>query len=135
MHGPYGHSQQYDLGPESWIADEDFARPRHRSDAHRRQERQQGAHRGIGPQNYTRSDERVRDDVCDRLTDHPEVDARHLDVTVENGVVLLQGTVSDRVMKYGAEDCSWHVNGVKDVDNRIRVDRRQPQQREGSSQL
>ena len=82
-----------------------------------------GPHRGLGPHGYRRSDERIREDVCERLTDHPAVDARNLEVAVENGVVLLQGTVSERVMKYCAEDCSGRVSGVKDVDNRLHVDR------------
>jgi hypothetical protein len=135
MHGPYGPGQ------DSWLYGEDYRGlseerdyPRYDPYRGKSQPQQRGLHRGVGPQNYVRADERIRDDVCDRLTDHPEVDARYLEVTVENGVVLLQGTVTDRAMKYGAEDCSWHVNGVKDVDNRIRVDRAQEtrQRKEGS---
>jgi osmotically-inducible protein OsmY len=51
---------------------------------------------------------------------------------VENGVVLLQGMVSDRAMKYCAEDCSGRVSGVKDIDIRIRVDRLRPGGAEGA---
>ena len=39
----------------SWFGDEDAAR------------RRQQDHSGRGPSNYTRSDERIREDVCDRL--------------------------------------------------------------------
>lgn len=135
LHGPYGRSQQaYDTGPDTWLSDEDFRGVSRESaylkdDLHRRGPHQRGIHRGVGPQSYTRTDERIRDDVCDQLTDHPEVDARYIDVAVENGVVMLQGTVPERAMKYGAEDCSWHVHGVKDVDNRVRVDRTQEARR------
>ena len=31
--------------------------------------------RGRGPKDYTRSDDRIREEVCDRLTDDPRVDA------------------------------------------------------------
>lgn len=131
LHGPYGRQQQqYELYQDTGTFDEHSPQGRYgdtplRSHAYRQGRAAQGLHRGIGPSSYVRTDERIREDVCERLTDHPEVDARHLDVAVENGVVLLQGTVSDRVMKYDAEDCSWYVSGVKDVDNRIRVDRAQ----------
>lgn len=117
--GPYGRSPQYDM-EEAWYSGDNA-----REGSYRRGPQRQGLHRGVGPQSYTRADERIREDVCDQLTDHPEVDARHIEVTVNNGVVLLQGKVTDRRMKYGAEECSWDVTGVKDVDNRIRVDRGQ----------
>lgn len=82
-----------------------------------------GMHYGKGPTGYTRSDERIREDVCDRLTDDPHVDASSIQVSVENGVVTLQGQVTERQMKHRAEDCAEHVSGVKDVENRLRVSR------------
>lgn len=136
LHGPYGRPQQHDdLYQEAWPFEDDSPDAMHshtqfRTHPYRHGRESPGMHRGVGPQSYTRTDERIREDVCDQLTDHPEVDARHIDVKVENGVVLLQGTVSDRNMKYDAEDCSWYVNGVKDVDNRIRVDFSQPAPRQ-----
>jgi len=45
---------------------------------------QYGSHYGKGPKGYTRSDERIREDVCDRLSDDDEVDARDITVTVKN---------------------------------------------------
>jgi hypothetical protein len=36
----------------------------------------QGRHRGRGPKGYTRSDDRIREEVCDRLTDDPVVRSR-----------------------------------------------------------
>jgi osmotically-inducible protein OsmY len=81
------------------------------------------SYHGRGPAGYVRSDERIREDVCDRLTDHPHVDASAIDVSVQNGVVTLQGQVPERQMKHRAEDCVEHISGVKDVENRLRVGR------------
>lgn len=81
----------------------------------------QGEHRGKGPVGYRRSDERIREDVCEALTVDPWLDASNVQVNVNDGVVTLQGTVSDRYMKHRAEDCADQASGVRDVENRIRV--------------
>ena len=88
-----------------------------------REESGGGTYYGRGPSGYTRSDERIREDVCDRLTDDPHVDASAIRVSVEAGVVSLQGEVPARYMKHRAEDCAEHISGVKDVENRLRVGR------------
>lgn len=90
-----------------------------------------GAFYGRGPSGYKRSDERIREDVCDRLTDDPHVDASAIQVTVESGVVTLQGQVPERQMKHRAEDCAEHISGVKDVENRLRVSRSDTWSEEG----
>lgn len=79
--------------------------------------------RGMGPRHYTRSDERIREDVCDELSDDGEVDARDIDIEVKDATVTLTGTVPERYMKHRAEDISDDCRGVKDVENRIRVQR------------
>lgn len=79
------------------------------------------SHRGKGPSGYMRSDERIREEVCDALTDDDHVDASHIEIQVKNGEVTLSGTVPDRRTKRLAEDCIDHVRGVKDVSNNIRV--------------
>jgi hypothetical protein len=82
---------------------------------------QSGPHRGRGPKNYVRSDERIREDVSDRLADHAHLDASEIDVQVQNGEVTLSGTVDDRMSKRRAEDCADDVSGVKHVQNNLRV--------------
>lgn len=77
--------------------------------------------RGIGPRNYARSDDRIREDVCDELSDDGEIDAREIDIEVKDREVTLTGTVPDRYMKHRAEDIADSCRGVKDVHNRIRV--------------
>lgn len=81
------------------------------------------SHRGKGPRGYTRSDERICDELYDQLTNSPEIDASDIEIVVQNGVVSLSGRVPHRRMKHDAEDCADRISGVKDVDNRIRVKR------------
>ena len=82
-----------------------------------------GPFRGRGPKGYTRSDERILDDVYDRLTDDAWVDASDIEVAVSNAVVTLEGTVPDRNQKRRAEDVAADCSGVHDVANRLRVRR------------
>lgn len=77
--------------------------------------------RGRGPKNYRRSDERIREDVCERLTLDHDVDATDIEVNVAAGVVTLSGNVNDRRAKRLAEDLSENVRGVKDVQNDLRL--------------
>ncbi len=81
-------------------------------------------HTGRGPQNYTRSDERILEDVCDNLTDDWAVDARNIQVTVDKGEVTLDGTVGSREEKRRAEDCVDSISGVGHVQNNLRVQER-----------
>jgi osmotically-inducible protein OsmY len=76
---------------------------------------------GKGPKGYVRSDERIREDVCDRLSDDDELDASDISVTVSNGEVRLEGTVLDRYSKHRAEDVADAVSGVRDVTNNLRT--------------
>ncbi|MFB3910116.1 MAG: BON domain-containing protein [Candidatus Eisenbacteria bacterium] len=80
-----------------------------------------GRHAGRGPRGYRRSDDRIRDEVCDRLTDHGWIDARDVEVRVEDGDVALEGSVETREEKRLAEEVAEQVGGVRDVQNRIRV--------------
>ena len=80
-----------------------------------------GRYSGRGPRNYQRSDERIREEVCERLAHHPDIDATDIDIRVQNGEVTLQGHVSDRWGKRWAEDVAEGIFGVKEVHNQIRV--------------
>src|SRR5688572_169771 len=78
---------------------------------------------GRGPKDYQRSDDRVREEICDRMTDDPMLDASEITVRVSNGEVMLSGTVSSREQKRRAEDVAERISGVKDVTNQLRVSR------------
>lgn len=76
---------------------------------------------GRGPRNYQRNDERIREDVIERLTDHPGLDASDIEVRVESGDVILSGMVDDRRQKRMAADICEDVFGVRNVQNQLRV--------------
>lgn len=87
--------------------------------------RERGGFAGRGPRGYRRSDERIWEDVCERLTHAASVDASDIDVSVERGEVTLEGFVESRREKRAAEDICELVPGVVDVHNRLRVRRRE----------
>ncbi|WP_431859159.1 BON domain-containing protein [Azospirillum sp.] len=97
----------------SWFGDEDAER--------RRQRDEERSHRGRGPRGYTRSDDRIREDVSDRLTDDLYVDASDIEVAVSGGEVTLAGHVEHRGARRRAEDLAESVSGVTHVQNNLRV--------------
>ena len=99
----------------SWFGDDDASRRR------RMDMRSGGGHRGRGPTGYTRSDDRIREDINDRLTDYDYIDATNISVEVQGGDVTLTGTVESRYEKRLAEDIAEDVSGIKNVENRLRV--------------
>lgn len=82
-----------------------------------------GPYAGRGPRGYRRSDERVREDVCERFTQHGYLDATDVEVAVRVGEITLTGTVATRMQKRLAEDIAEAVFGVVEVHNHLRVQR------------
>jgi osmotically-inducible protein OsmY len=85
--------------------------------------RSEGSYGGRGPKGFKRSDDRIKEEVCEMLTRDHSIDAQDIDVEVSEGEVTLTGSVPDRRMKHLAEDCVERALGVKDVTNNIRVKR------------
>jgi hypothetical protein len=81
----------------------------------------QGPHSGRGPQGWQRSDDRIREDVNEALSQHGWLDATNVNVDVHNGMVTLTGTVENRYAKRMAEDALENISGVSDVQNNLRV--------------
>jgi osmotically-inducible protein OsmY len=81
---------------------------------------------GRGPKGYQRSDDRIREDLCERLTEDHAIDASEITVQVQNGQVTLSGTVGDRGQKRRAEDLAEQVGGVREVVNSLRLSRQAP---------
>jgi hypothetical protein len=87
----------------------------------RSSDRQGGQHRGKGPKGYTRSDERIREEVSDRLMFDADIDASEIEIEVRNGEVTLRGTVDRRETKRAVEDIAECVQGVREVQNQLRI--------------
>jgi osmotically-inducible protein OsmY len=86
-------------------------------------EAQQPSFRGRGPKGYRRSDERIRESVCEYLTEDPRLDASDIEVQVKDGEVTLTGFVQNRRAKWYAEDLAEACSGGAEVHNRLRVRR------------
>jgi hypothetical protein len=102
--GPYAPQR---FGAREWSSSERWRVP--------------GPHTGVGPRGYQRSDERILEELNDRLTAHGLIDASDIDTRVENGEVTLEGFVDSRAAKRAAEDLADDIPGVRDVHNRLRL--------------
>ena len=80
-----------------------------------------GRYSGMGPRGYRRSDERMQEDINDRLTWHGQVDATDIMVEVQDGIATLTGTVNSRQEKRLAEDIVESIPGVMDVQNNLKI--------------
>jgi osmotically-inducible protein OsmY len=101
------------------------ARPYYGEPVNRQYDRDWDApdYRGRGPRGYQRSDARMFEDICDRLTVDPRVDASDIEVDVKGAEVTLRGSVRSREEKRYAEDVVEHVMGVREVNNHLKVTR------------
>lgn len=121
------------VGPAGYLGTPDFGRGYERTPFHARgpypnrggELPRQPDFRGVGPKNWKPSDERIREQVCDWLTDHPLIDASDVDVKVEDAVVTLTGTVDGRRMKRFCSDLVEDLPYVRDVMNVLRLRRRE----------
>jgi len=76
-----------------------------------------------GPKGYKRSDDRIREDVSDRMGEQEHLDCSEIEVSVASGEVTLTGTVRHRHEKFLAEEIADDVSGVTEVHNQLRVKR------------
>jgi hypothetical protein len=84
-------------------------------------ERDRGGRRGLGPQGYRRSDDRISEDAHERLTEDSWLDASNVSVSVSGGEVTLSGMVDSREAKHRAERVVEDISGVAHVQNNLRV--------------
>lgn len=86
------------------------------------QQRQwEGNYSGRGPRGYQRGDERIREDICDRLTEDPRIDASDVEVQVNSAEVTLSGSVRTRDEKHFTESVIERIAGVREVNNNLKV--------------
>ncbi|MEO6682387.1 MAG: BON domain-containing protein [Ginsengibacter sp.] len=100
----------------SWFGDEDAER-------RRELDKRYGPHSGKGPKGYARSDEKLKDEIEEKLYHDSFVDATDIEVSVSDGEVTLSGTVDNRQTKRRAEDLAEDISGVKDVSNHLTINR------------
>jgi len=90
-----------------------------------------GPYTGRGPKGYKRSDEQIVEEACQRLERDGEIDASEIEVSAEEGVIRLRGTVQDRNIKRRAEQCVESIYGARDVMNELRVSQQSNSQSQG----
>jgi hypothetical protein len=90
-----------------------------------------GPYTGRGPKGYKRSDQQIMEEACQRLERDGEIDASEIEVSVEDGVIRLGGTVQDRRTKRHAEECVESIYGARDVMNELRVSQQGGEQSRG----
>jgi osmotically-inducible protein OsmY len=81
-------------------------------------------YKGKGPKGFKRSDARIKELVCERLTFSKDVDASGFEVAVSEGLVTLEGVVNNKKEKWIAEDLIDDISGVRDVHNHLTVDKK-----------
>ena len=124
--GGYGHgSRSYDEGrygsQSDYGSESGYNQSGGRSQGGQFGAQEQRNFRGRGPKGYTRSDQRIEEDVNERLSDDYYLDASNIEVSVQGGTVTLSGEVDDRESKRRAEDIAEFCSGVQQVQNNIKV--------------
>jgi hypothetical protein len=123
MGGAYGSGR----GEERWEgrgSGEDWRRHDERGPLERLGEKVKEGFRklGRGPKGYRRSDDRIKEEVCERIA-RAGIDADEVEVKVEKAEVTLTGTVNTRDEKRWLEDLAEDVYGVDEVHNQLRTNR------------
>src|SRR3954471_8673453 len=106
--GPSDYREDFD--DRSWMdrcADDELAGRTH--------------HRGRGPKDWSRDDQKVYVEVCERLLRDRLIDARGIEVQVEEGVVILRGEARGAADPALARRLVRETPGVKDVQLELRV--------------
>lgn len=102
----------------SWFGDDEAERRRERD--------QMNDYRGKGPKGYKRSDDKIKSDLEDELYNDSYIDASDMEITVNNAVVTLTGSVDSKWIKRRAEDIAETITGVEEVKDNLIV-RKEPQ--------
>lgn len=67
------------------------------------------------------TDNRIYDQVREKLTSTRDLNAEKIEVAVHDGVVTLKGSVGDEKQKDRAEKVAKKVKGVKKVENQLTI--------------
>jgi hyperosmotically inducible protein len=80
---------------------------------------EEGAYRGKGPAQLP--SDQIKTEIERILTEDPWLDASGIQVSVQNGIAQLSGTVASRQAKRRAEDLTDQIWGVRDVQNQLSI--------------
>ncbi len=89
-----------------------------------------GPYTGMGPSADIGQDDWIYHQVNERLMAHGKLDASDIEVSVNEGVVTLTGSVDSRKAKRMAEDTVDSVLGVVDVSNELRIEPKEQNRQE-----
>ncbi len=70
-----------------------------------------------------RSDLELKEEIRMKLLTNGEIDAYNIDIEVVEGVVRLEGDVPGRHAKRVAEKCLKEVEGIRNLENKLKVRR------------
>ena len=73
------------------------------------------------PRNVPNSDELIHEEVHMILEHQPEIDTSDIDVSVRNGVVILEGSVREPLDMRHVDEAIQMVAGVQNLENRVRI--------------
>ena len=68
-----------------------------------------------------KTDLKIKEDVLEELEWQPNIDKNQIEVTVNDGIVTLKGTVDSYSKKIAAENAAQNVYGVKAVVEDIKI--------------
>jgi hypothetical protein len=78
-------------------------------------------HRGRGPKDWSRDDQRLYEEICERLLQDRLIDARGITVEVEDGVVVLRGEARAAADPLLVQRLVLDTAGVKGLEIDLRV--------------
>jgi osmotically-inducible protein OsmY len=125
----YGDWQRHSTGATSGArGQEGFGNPGEQTwgeEQYEAERREEQGRRQIerGPRGRRRSDESLAQEIREILTNDPELNATDIEVEVEGGAVTLSGAVDEPDAKLLAEELVESLPGVREVHNRLRVER------------
>lgn len=76
---------------------------------------------GKGPKGYKRSDDRIKEEACEILTEDFALDASDIEIEVKDQIIYLRGQVASRKDKKRAEYLLEDLSGVRDIQNLLTV--------------
>jgi osmotically-inducible protein OsmY len=74
---------------------------------------------GANSYSYNPTDEELSEELCELLFNEPNIDASHIDLEVQDGLVNIKGSAPNLKMKQLAEKVIQSFPGVNQVINSI----------------